>query len=57
MERKYEGYNLGDDNLLLYHNSLYVPNLVEMRHLIMDEFHRRPYVDHPGYQKIVIIVR
>jgi hypothetical protein len=52
-ERKYEGYKLGDDNLLMYNNKLYVPSITKLRHLIMDNFHRRPYVGHPGYQKMV----
>jgi hypothetical protein len=34
-----------------------VPKSIELNHLIMDEFHRRPYVGHPGYQKMVTIVR
>jgi hypothetical protein len=33
-----------------------VPNSVELNHLIIDEFHRRPYVGHPGYQKMVTMV-
>jgi hypothetical protein len=36
---------------------LYVPSLVELRHLIMDEFHKRPYVGHLGYHKMVTTVR
>jgi hypothetical protein len=32
---------------------MYVPNLSYLRHLFMDEFHRRPYVGHPGYHKMV----
>jgi hypothetical protein len=43
--------------MLLYNNMLYVPNLAELRHLITDEFHKIPYVVHPGYQKMVTIVR
>jgi hypothetical protein len=35
---------------------LYVTNLVDLKHLIMDEFHRRPYVGHLGYHKMVTIV-
>jgi hypothetical protein len=53
MEKKYKGYQIGDDNCLLYNNRLYVPKSLELRHLIMDEFHRRPYVGHPSYQKMV----
>jgi hypothetical protein len=42
--------------MLLYNNRLHVPNSVDLRHLIMDEFHKRPYVGHPGYHKMVTIV-
>jgi hypothetical protein len=57
-EKRYEGYQLRDDNLLLYNNRLYVPNSTDLEvQLIMDEFHRRPYVGHPGYQKMVTTVR
>jgi hypothetical protein len=48
---------LTTDELLLYNNRLYVPDSTELKHLIMDEFHRRPYVGHPGYQKMITIVR
>jgi hypothetical protein len=53
----YEGYWLGADSLLLYNNRLYVPNSTDLKCLILDEFHRRPYVGHPGYQKMVTTVR
>jgi hypothetical protein len=56
-EKRYEGYQLRDDNLLMYNKRLYVPNSADLRQLIMDEFHRRPYVGHPGYQKMVTTVR
>jgi hypothetical protein len=49
--------NLEVDDLLLYNNRLYVPNSTDLRHLIMDEFHRRPYVGHPGYQNMVTTIR
>jgi hypothetical protein len=39
-EKRYEGYQLGVDSLLLYNNWLYMPNSTDLRHLIMDEFHR-----------------
>jgi len=56
-EKKYEWYRILTNGLLLYNNRLYVPNSTELRHLSMDEFHRMPYVGHPGYQKVVTIVR
>jgi hypothetical protein len=57
MENRYEGYQVRIDSLLLYNNRLYVSNSMDLRHLIMDEFHRRPYVGHPGYQKMITTVR
>jgi hypothetical protein len=45
----YKGYQFTEDGLLMYKIRLYVPDLVELRKLIMDEFHKRPYVGHPGY--------
>jgi hypothetical protein len=55
--KKYEEYQLTTDEILLYNNMLYVPNSIELKHLIMDEFHWRPYVGHPGYQKMITTVR
>jgi hypothetical protein len=57
IEKRYEGYQIRDDSLLLYNNRFYVPNSVDLRHLILDEFHRRPYVCHCGYHKMVTTVR
>jgi hypothetical protein len=56
-EKRYEGYPIRDDNLLMYNKMLYVPNSTNLRKLILNEFHRRPYVGHLGYQKIVTTVR
>jgi hypothetical protein len=43
--------------MFLYNNNLYVPYSIDLRHLIMEEFHKRPYVGHRGYQKMVTTVR
>jgi hypothetical protein len=56
-ENRYDGYQLRSDNLLLYNNRLYVPSSTDLRHLIIDEFHKRTYVGHPGYQKMITTVR
>jgi hypothetical protein len=45
-ENRYKGYHLRDDNMFLYNNRPYVPNSIDLRCLIMDEFHRIPYVGH-----------
>jgi len=56
-ERRYEGYQLGVYNLLLYNNRLYIPNSIDLKCLILDEFHRRLYVGHPSYPKMAKTVR
>jgi hypothetical protein len=56
-EKRYEGYQLRDDNSLMYNKRLYVYSSTNPRQLIMDEFHRRSYIDHPSYQKMVTIIR
>jgi len=55
--KKYEGYHLATNELLLYNNIVYVLDSTDLKHLVMDEFHRRPYVGHLGYQKMIIAVR
>jgi hypothetical protein len=39
--------------MLMYNNRLYIPNSSELKNLIMDEFHKRPYVGHLVYQKMI----
>jgi hypothetical protein len=41
----------------MYNNMMYIPNSTELKNLIMDEFHKRPYVGHPGYQKMITTTR
>jgi hypothetical protein len=50
-------YQLVVDELQLYNNKLCVPDSAELKHLIMDEFNRRPYVGHHGYHKMITLVR
>jgi hypothetical protein len=54
--KKCEGYHLKKERFLIYKNMLYIPNYIELKDLIMDEFHKRPYVGHPGYQKMITLV-
>jgi len=35
----------------------YVPNQMEIKQIILDEFHRTPYATHPGYQKLFFALR
>ena len=38
-KRKYEGYKLEEDGLLTYKNRVYIPNVVDLRRMVMDEIH------------------
>jgi hypothetical protein len=51
---KYEGYQTTEGGLLTYRYSLYIPNCDDLKRFIMDELHKRPYIGHPGYQKMII---
>ena len=53
LERKYEGYQLEGDELLTYNNRIYIPNVADLRRIVMDEIHKIPFSSHPRYQKIV----
>jgi hypothetical protein len=57
MQQKVEDYKLGNDEILLYRNIIYVPNSNELRSTILKEMHNVPYVGHPGYQKIFATVK
>ena len=42
---------------MLYKNRLYVPNILEIKLLILNEVHKSPYSRHRGYQKMITILR
>jgi hypothetical protein len=41
----------------VYNNRLYIPDSTKLKNLIIDEFHRTPYVGHPGYQNMITTTR
>ena len=49
-------FSLNQKRLLTYKNKLYVPNSEEIKLIIMDELHKRPYSNHPRYQKMVTMM-
>ena len=49
LEKKYEGYKLEEDGILTYKSRIYIPNVVDMRGVVMDEIHQAPYSGHLGY--------
>ena len=56
-KKKYEGYKLEEHGLLTYKNIIYIPNLANLRTMVMDEIHQAPCSGHPGYQKTIAIAR
>ena len=42
---------------MLYKNRLYVPNIPEVKLLILNEVHKSPYSGHLGYQKMISVLR
>ena len=46
-----------EDELLTYKNIVYIPNVEDLRRIVMDEIHQAPYPGHLGYQKTIVIAR
>jgi hypothetical protein len=57
MPQKVENYKLEIDGTLLYKNIIYVPNVQDMKLMILHEMHNVPYAGHPRYQKNVAAVK
>ena len=57
LEKRYEGYKLEEDGLITYKNRIYIPNVADLRRVVMDEIHQTPYSGHPGYQKTIATAR
>jgi hypothetical protein len=52
-----ENYKLETDGTLLYKNIIYVPNVQDVKLMILHEMHNVPYAGHPGYLKTVATVK
>ena len=50
-------YDFNEKGLILYKNRLYVPNIPEVKLLILNEINKSPYSRHPGYQKMITRLR
>ena len=42
---------------MLYKNILYVPYVPKIKLLILNEVHKSPYSEYPGYQNMITILR
>ena len=53
----YSAYSISSEDLLVYKNRLYIPDSEEVKRLILNELHKKPYSGHPGYQKMITKLR
>ena len=51
LEKRYEGYKLEEDGLLTYKGRTYIPNVVDLRRVVMDEIHQAPYSGHQDMRR------
>ena len=57
IEKMYEGYKLEEDGFLTYKGRIYIPNVADLRRMVLDEIHQTPYSSHPGYEKTIAIAK
>lgn len=50
-------YHLIEDGLVIFRDNIYVLDDSEFKKLMLREFHVKPYSRHPGYQRILIMVK
>jgi hypothetical protein len=50
-------FRFSKSGLLMYKNKLYVLESNEIKLLILDELHKKPYFGHPGYHKLITMLR
>ena len=50
-------FRLSKNGLLMCKNRLYIPNSVDLKTIILNELHKKPYFGHPGYQKTITMLR
>jgi len=55
--KKYEGYKLEEDGVLVFQGQFYISNNAKIKKLVLDEIHQMPYSSHPGYQKTITTTR
>ena len=42
---------------MTYKGRIYIPDVADLRRVIMDEIHQAPYSGHPRYQKTIATAR
>jgi hypothetical protein len=53
-QQKFEGYELREDEILIYRRKVYVPNDRKLKSLFFPDMHKVPYAGHPNYLKKIV---
>ena len=53
VDEKCEGYQLGEDDIIVYKGKFCFPNCTNLKKVILDEIYQIPYFGHPGYQNTI----
>ena len=56
-EKVKSDFSLNQQGLLMYKNRTYIPNIREIKLTTMNELHKIPYSGHPGFQKMITMIR
>ena len=46
-----------EDEIISYKSIIYIPNVADLKKIVMDEIHQTPYSGHMGYEKIIATTR
>ena len=55
-QEKSSDYGINKDQLLTFKGKLYIPNIMSLKEMIMNEYHHSNYSRHLGYQKMLIAI-
>ena len=55
LDEKCEGYQHGEDDLVVYKGRFCILNCAYLKKVVMNEIHQMPYFGHPGYEKKITI--
>jgi len=56
-QHKLKGYKIKEDGILMYRCRFYVPNVQELKNLLLSKIHKVSYARHLGYQKTIVAVK
>ena len=55
--QKFDKYKFKENGILMHRDRVYVPDVGDIRKMVLKEMHVVPYVGHSCYQKTIAVVR